>query len=274
VVCCGADAAEQKRCTACARTQCRGVVEACVLLPAPAGSCLLQLPRLLAPSCALKLDPSPSRGMSSCIAAIPPSGQLPLRRRFFCKFPFLSIRGAAIPPSGQLPLRGRFFFQIPFFVYPRGCVSLFRWRGGGGGQGDREPQELPHAFERVSQSRPYFEAQHVMATSLKLAHMQSYAPLNMGVALTLHVRAARQGPVAGADQAPGPHSHSSACLDDRVREAAKWLQAALDGAFALPLHYRCICKTAPGAPQLHCGPGRRGAGTSERAPLVACATGT
>ena len=110
MVCCGADAAEQKRCTACARTQCRGVVEACVLLPAPAGSCLLQLPRLLAPSCALKLDPSPSRGMSSCIAAIPPSGQLPLRRRFFCKFPFLSIRGAAIPPSGQLPLRGRFFF--------------------------------------------------------------------------------------------------------------------------------------------------------------------
>jgi hypothetical protein len=49
--------------------------------------------------------------------------------------------------------------------------------------------------------------------------------------LTLRVRAARQGPVAGADQAPGPYSYSSAsaCLDDRVREAAKWLQAALDG---------------------------------------------
>ena len=30
---------------------------------------------------------------------------------------------------------------------------------------------------------------------------------------------------------PGPHSHSSvsACLDDRVREAAKWLQASFDG---------------------------------------------
>jgi hypothetical protein len=54
----------------------------------------------------------------------------------------------------------------------------------------------------------------------------------MGVALTLHIREARQGPaVTGADQAPGPHSHSSAsaCLDDRVREAAKWLQAAFDG---------------------------------------------
>jgi tetratricopeptide (TPR) repeat protein len=77
----------------------------------------------------------------------------------------------------------------------------------------------------------YFEEQHALATSLKLAHKQSNAALNMGIALTLHVRAARQGPVAGADQAPGPHSHSSAsaCLDDRVREAAKWLQAALDG---------------------------------------------
>jgi tetratricopeptide (TPR) repeat protein len=57
----------------------------------------------------------------------------------------------------------------------------------------------------------YFEAQYDMATSLKLAHKQSDAALNMGVALTLRVRAARQGPVAGADQTPGPHSHSSAC---------------------------------------------------------------
>jgi len=77
----------------------------------------------------------------------------------------------------------------------------------------------------------YFEAQHAMATSLKRAHVQSEAALNMGVALTLRVRAAVQGHVAGADQAPGPHSRSSAsaCLDDRVREAAKWLQAAFDG---------------------------------------------
>jgi hypothetical protein len=77
----------------------------------------------------------------------------------------------------------------------------------------------------------YFEAQYALAISLKLAHMQSDAALNMGV-LTLHVRATRRGPATGADQAPGPPSHSSAsaCLDDdRVREAAKWLQAALDG---------------------------------------------
>jgi len=46
----------------------------------------------------------------------------------------------------------------------------------------------------------YFEAQHAWATSLKLAHVQSDA-------LTLHVRASRQAPAVGADQAPGPHSH-------------------------------------------------------------------
>jgi tetratricopeptide (TPR) repeat protein len=77
----------------------------------------------------------------------------------------------------------------------------------------------------------YLKAQHALAISLKLAHLQSDAALKMGVALTLHVRAARQGTATGADQAPGPHSHSSAsaCLNDRVREAAKWLQAAFDG---------------------------------------------
>jgi tetratricopeptide (TPR) repeat protein len=69
-----------------------------------------------------------------------------------------------------------------------------------------------------------FEAQHALAMSLKLVHMQSDAALNMGVALILHLRAGRQGTI-GADQAPGPHSHSvaSACLNDRVREEAKWL---------------------------------------------------
>ena len=41
----------------------------------------------------------------------------------------------------------------------------------------------------------YFEAQHTLAISLKLAHVQSDAALNMGVALTLHVRARRQGPL-------------------------------------------------------------------------------
>mgnify|MGYP000415394778 CR=1 FL=1 len=104
-------------------------------------------------------------------------------------------------------------------------------RPGGGGRGVREPRHLPHALERVRKAVDYYKAQHVLAISLKLAHMQSDAALNMGVALTLRVRSAVQGHVAGADQAPGPHSRSLAlaCLDDRVREAAKWLQAAFDG---------------------------------------------
>ncbi len=81
----------------------------------------------------------------------------------------------------------------------------------------------------------YFEAQHALATSMKLAHVQSDAALNMGVALTLHVRAARQSPSTDADEAPGLPSHSSAsaCLNDRVREAAKWLQAAFGGGRGL-----------------------------------------
>ena len=36
------------------------------------------------------------------------------------------------------------------------------------------------------------------------ARMQSDAALNLGVTLTLHCRAARQGPATRADQAPGP----------------------------------------------------------------------
>jgi hypothetical protein len=77
----------------------------------------------------------------------------------------------------------------------------------------------------------YFGAQHALTVSMTLAHVQSDVALNMGVALTHHVRAARQGTATGADQAPGPQSHSSAsaCLNDRVREAAKWLLAAFDG---------------------------------------------
>ena len=93
-----------------------------------------------------------------------------------------------------------------------------------------------HVFlNEFDEAVAYFKAQHAMAISLKLAHMQSHATMNMainmGVALTLHVRAVRQGTATGADHARGPHSHSSAssCLNDTVREAAKWLQAAFDG---------------------------------------------
>ena len=62
----------------------------------------------------------------------------------------------------------------------------------------------------------HFEAQHALATSPKLTHEQSASALNMGVTLTLRVRAARQGPATGADQAPGLHSHSSASAGCRI----------------------------------------------------------
>jgi tetratricopeptide (TPR) repeat protein len=60
----------------------------------------------------------------------------------------------------------------------------------------------------------------------------------------LHVRAGRQGPSSGADHAPGPLSHSSAsaCLNDRVREAEKWLQTAFDGGDPLQT---CTWRTSP-----------------------------
>jgi hypothetical protein len=95
---------------------------------------------------------------------------------------------------------------------------------------------LPRHLNEYVKAFAFFEAQHALAISLKLVHVQSDAALNMGVALTLHVRAARQGlsTATGADQAPGPRGDSSAspCLNDRVREAAKWLQAAFDGGHA------------------------------------------
>jgi tetratricopeptide (TPR) repeat protein len=111
----------------------------------------------------------------------------------------------------------------------------------------------------------YFEAQHSLAMSLKLAHMQSDASLNMGVA---------PSPVTSGQLARAllPSLTKSswtawACLNHPVREPAKWLQAGWWSSSS-------ICKIAPVAPHLLCGPRGRGTGTSQRAPLVACATGT
>ncbi len=61
-----------------------------------------------------------------------------------------------------------------------------------------------HLNEYVK-SVAYFEAQHGLAISLKLAHVQSDAELNMGVALIPDVRAGR-GPSTGADKTLGPPS--------------------------------------------------------------------
>ena len=104
------------------------------------------------------------------------------------------------------------------------------------GRGKAGPRHLPHALERVRQSRRLPQRTTCLGNIAKVAHVQAHTALNMGVALMLHVRAARQAPTTGADQdkASGPPSHSSAsaCLNDRVREAAKWLQVAFDGGHA------------------------------------------
>jgi len=79
-----------------------------------------------------------------------------------------------------------------------------------------------------------FEAQHALGITLDYARFKSSAALNMGISITLQIQEARQSTATRADQAPGPHSHSSAsaCLNGRVREAAKWLQVAFD--YGLP----------------------------------------
>jgi tetratricopeptide (TPR) repeat protein len=81
-------------------------------------------------------------------------------------------------------------------------------RPGGEGRGVREPRHWPRVLGRVRQSRRLFRS------------TTCYGNI-----------AARQGPdepvaATGADHVRGPHRHSSAssCLNDKVREAAKWLQ--------------------------------------------------
>jgi hypothetical protein len=82
-----------------------------------------------------------------------------------------------------------------------------------------------------------YERCHAMSAELGMAHMQTHA-MGMGVALRLEVRADRQGPAAGASQAPGPHTHwsASSCLDDNVREATKWVQVGPVGHGFARLH--------------------------------------
>ena len=67
----------------------------------------------------------------------------------------------------------------------------------------------------------YFTEQYNMAKELQV---ETDAALGIGVALRLEVRANVRGRAAGASELPGPHSSASACGDDGVREAKKWLQ--------------------------------------------------
>jgi tetratricopeptide (TPR) repeat protein len=75
----------------------------------------------------------------------------------------------------------------------------------------------------------YFTEQYDIAKDMQAVPDQADAALGMGVALRLEVRANVRGRAAGAPELPGPHSSASACGDDGVREAEKWLQTALDG---------------------------------------------
>ena len=114
----------------------------------------------------------------------------------------------------------------------------------------------------------YHEAHLALAKKLNNPHMQAHAELGMGVALRFHVRAERRlhsegerereggrGPAPGASQGSVPRIDTSvalqslgrgllvrtlpvagdaadACLDDKGREAAKWLKTAHNGGRA------------------------------------------
>ena len=113
----------------------------------------------------------------------------------------------------------------------------------------------------------YFEEQHAFATSLKVAHMPLDAALNVGVALTLHVRAARQGLllVLTKDRLV-TRRHRRAWMIECVRR-----QRGSRLPSMLVMHLQNFTWRTS---DLRCEPRGRGAGTSQRAPLVACATGT
>ena len=71
----------------------------------------------------------------------------------------------------------------------------------------------------------YYTEQYNMAKGLQFEKDEANAVMNMGLALKLEIRANVRGRAAGASQLPGPPS--SACENDRVREAEKWLQTVL-----------------------------------------------
>jgi hypothetical protein len=58
-------------------------------------------------------------------------------------------------------------------------------------------------LRRYIKAVAYFETQHAMVVSLKLARMQSDTTMDMCVDFTFDVRAGRQGTATEADQAPG-----------------------------------------------------------------------
>ena len=87
----------------------------------------------------------------------------------------------------------------------------------------------------------HFSAQYDMAKELQVVICQADAALGMGVALRLLVRASVRGRAAGAFESPGSHLSTSACGDDRVQEAGRWLEIAVDLGHAVArLHLACL----------------------------------
>ena len=114
----------------------------------------------------------------------------------------------------------------------------------------------------------YFEAQHALAISLKLAHLQSDAALKMGVTLTFASSQLGRAVLLVLTK-----------LLDRIVTRLHWRawmikRVSWPSGFRLPsmvvVHFQtCTCSTSP-----FMRAKRMLAGTSQRAPLVALATGT
>jgi tetratricopeptide (TPR) repeat protein len=75
----------------------------------------------------------------------------------------------------------------------------------------------------------YFTETYNLAKELQVGKDEIDAALGMGVALRLAFRVNLRVRALAASQLSGPLLSASACGDDGVREAEKWLQTALDG---------------------------------------------
>jgi hypothetical protein len=101
----------------------------------------------------------------------------------------------------------------------------------------------------------YFEAQHALAISLKLAHVQSNAEINMGVA----------SPFTSEQLAMAQLLAQTKLMDCKVTRLhwRAWMIECVrrQSGSRLPSMVVTICKPAPGPPHLLCGPRGRDAGT-------------
>jgi len=87
----------------------------------------------------------------------------------------------------------------------------------------------------------HYSAQYEMAKEQQAVVCQADAALGLGVALRLLIRARVRGRAAGASALPGFLRATSACGDDSVREAGRWLQMAVDlGQAVALLHLACL----------------------------------